>query len=97
MGLKEETAVLNKVAARAVELNKQRRQRRRFVTRYNVAARAVEHVFKNFDKFPTYRFAFELMDDGLIRLQEICAIAEKHGITSAVVKTRRRDYLRGAF
>lgn len=49
--------------------------------------------FENFDKWETYGIAFSAMDNGRIRLREIIAIANRYGISSAVVQMRRRQWL----
>lgn len=50
-------------------------------------------AFNNFDKWVTYKIAFDLMDQRKITLREIINIAEKVGIKPAVIKSRRRYFL----
>tara|TARA_R110000868_G_scaffold406292_1_gene686564 strand:- start:13 stop:204 length:192 start_codon:yes stop_codon:yes gene_type:complete len=50
-------------------------------------------AFNNFDKWVTYKIAFDLLDERKTTLREIIEIAKKVGIAPSVIKYRRRYFL----
>lgn len=65
------------------------------------AAELLDPIFKKwedrtYDKWDVYPKAFDLLDDGKVRLIDIMDAAHKIGIAPGVVQMRRAGWLAGA-